>query len=128
MPQLQMQERGRGSSSDGFGTEKTSGSSFSQSPSASTDPLNMSPIQPLAVAQPAAHARGEMPYTLDAVPTAAAAGSVQSPSDYYTAASYRPPVACPARPVYNNNSGSMGMDTRDVSWTARLRATLCCGK
>ncbi|KAJ2403280.1 serine/threonine protein kinase [Coemansia sp. RSA 2559] len=145
MPQMQelqipqMQERARGSSSDGFGTEKTSESSFSQSPSASTDPLNMSPIQPpaVAMAQPAAHARGGMPHPLAAVPATAmaAVGSVQSPSDYYTAASYRPPVACPARPVYNNTttgSSSMGMgigmDTRDVSWVARLRATLCCGR
>ncbi|KAJ2539295.1 3-phosphoinositide dependent protein kinase-1, partial [Coemansia sp. RSA 1933] len=40
-PPLQIQIQGeRRSSSDGFGTEKTSDSSFSHSPSASTDPLN----------------------------------------------------------------------------------------
>ncbi|KAJ1768549.1 serine/threonine protein kinase [Coemansia sp. RSA 1843] len=114
---LQPNVQVRGSSSDGFGTEKTSDSSFSPSPTASTDPLNMSPMQPpAALAQPAVYGRGELPVV-----------TVQSPSDYYTAASYRPPVACPARPIYNASTAGGGTHDDSASWLSRLRETLCCG-
>ncbi|KAJ1732477.1 serine/threonine protein kinase [Coemansia sp. Benny D160-2] len=88
MQMQQMQMRGRGSSSDGFGTEKTSDSSFSPSPTASTDPLTTSPILPAAVAQLPAYGRNDLP----AHGSNGGGAAVQSPSDYYTAASYRPPV------------------------------------
>ncbi|KAJ2657092.1 serine/threonine protein kinase [Coemansia sp. RSA 1200] len=150
LPHLQqMQMRGRGSSSDGFGTEKTSDSSFSPSPTASTDPLTTSPILPAAVAQLPVYGRNDL-----STPSGGNGGAaVQSPSDYYTAASYRPPVS-PMRPVYSSTStnaaltsaaaaassssappglasgpitgGGRGVRNADTSWLSRVRAALCC--